>query len=120
MAATLTVRGALDHPFDLLDVSGRLHAKGLDLADLYHLTGVALPTTPPYDLGAGFSRHGARYDLRQIVGHNSRNDFAGGREEGLFRLEFLLGVVPEDDALPFLLEQAVQAGGDLVCVHNTS
>ena len=46
----ITAKGEVPKPFDL----GRFHmdttARGPDLADLFPITGVALPNTPPYNL----------------------------------------------------------------------
>ena len=74
---SVTVDAALAHPFDLRRASGRLHARGLDVADLYHLTGVALPITPPYDLAAGFARRDSYYALGNIAGRVGDSDLAG-------------------------------------------
>ena len=69
--------GTVAHPFDFAVVSGKLFMAGPDLADLYNLTGLALPSTPPYDLAAGFSRHGALYALRGIQGRVGASDLDG-------------------------------------------
>ncbi len=76
-AAKVSVAASLARPFDVENVSGRLHASGSDLADLYHLTGVALPNTPPYDLSTAFARVGAHYALRQMAGRVGESDLEG-------------------------------------------
>ncbi|HZZ36039.1 MAG TPA: AsmA family protein [Caulobacteraceae bacterium] len=76
-ATKITAVGAIPHPFDLGAFSAKVHASGADLADLYELTGLAFPTTPPYDLAAGFGRVGAHYSLRRIHGRVGVSDLSG-------------------------------------------
>ncbi|MGI9170759.1 MAG: AsmA family protein [Caulobacteraceae bacterium] len=76
-ATKVAASGALAHPFDLNRVAGRLKVSGPDFAGLKALTGVALPSTPPYDLSAGFARVGVRYAFRGIAGRVGDSDLAG-------------------------------------------
>ena len=73
----LTVSGAVTHPFNLAGISGRFSVQGEDLADLYRLTSIALPNSPPYDLKAGFARNGKYYALRHMVGRVGQSDLTG-------------------------------------------
>jgi len=63
-ATHIALAGAIAHPFDLGRLSGRLRLSGPDLGDLYQLTGLAMPATPPYDLSGGFGRSGSSYASR--------------------------------------------------------
>ncbi|MEO8811699.1 MAG: AsmA family protein [Caulobacteraceae bacterium] len=74
---SLAMVGALPHPFDLAQVSGRLHIVGPDASSLYHLTGLALPSTPPYDIAGGFARVQANYAFHKIHGRIGDSDIAG-------------------------------------------
>ncbi len=76
-ATHIAAVGIIAHPFDLGVLSGRLTLRGSDLADLNHLSGVALPPSPPYDLSAGFARVGAQYALRHLAGRLGDSDLAG-------------------------------------------
>lgn len=69
--------GQLRRPFDLSGYSTRLHASGRDLADLYYLTGLALPNTPPYDLHGRLEHSAKRYDFTQLGGRIGASDLAG-------------------------------------------
>lgn len=69
--------GRIDHPFDFGALSGHLTLEGPDLADVYQVTGIALPNTPPYDLSAGFARRGFVFALRKIHGTVGRSDLSG-------------------------------------------
>jgi hypothetical protein len=73
----ITADGQITHPFDFGDMNGRVHAVGPDFGQLYALTGLSLPTTPPYDLAATFRRDGQRYDFRRLRGRVGDSDLAG-------------------------------------------
>lgn len=73
----VTLVGHILHPFDLGILSGTFSARGSDLSDLYRLTGVALPSTPPYDLTAGFGRDKAIFTLRGLHGRMGDSDLEG-------------------------------------------
>ncbi|MGH7016422.1 MAG: AsmA family protein [Caulobacteraceae bacterium] len=71
------IQGRFEHPFNFGALRGRVHIKGPDLADFYPLTGLVLPTTPPYDLSSSFSRRGNFYALDHIVGRVGDSDLEG-------------------------------------------
>jgi uncharacterized protein involved in outer membrane biogenesis len=73
----LELDGRIDHPFNFAALSGRLDLSGPDLADLYAITGLALPNTPPYALSAGFARRGRVYALQRISGRVGESDLSG-------------------------------------------
>ena len=73
----IAARGDLAHPFHFDQVAGTARMRGPDLADLFTLTRVALPSTPPYDLAAGFARRGNRIALRRIQGRMGQSDLEG-------------------------------------------
>lgn len=76
-ATHISARGTLPRPFDLavFQASGRV--TGDDLADLYDLTGVATPNSPPYDVTAQLSRRGEIDDVSAIRGRFGSSDIAG-------------------------------------------
>ncbi|HLZ83710.1 MAG TPA: AsmA family protein [Caulobacteraceae bacterium] len=73
----VNLTGRIDHPFDFAALSGRFSVAGPDLADLYRITGLALPNTPPYSLAAGFARRGSVYALQSIRGRVGQSDLEG-------------------------------------------
>ncbi len=78
MGAThVEARGELHRPFDLAAYSTRLHLSGPDLADLYYLTGLALPNTPTYDLQGELKHGGKDYNLSRVAGRIGASDIAG-------------------------------------------
>ena len=73
----ITARGAIPKPFDL----GRFHmnttARGPDLAELFPLTGVALPNTPPYSLRGRLSRNDLVWRMDDLGGRVGDSDLSG-------------------------------------------
>jgi uncharacterized protein involved in outer membrane biogenesis len=69
--------GEVIKPFDLGQLQLRVFARGPDLAQLYYLTHLALPNSPPYQLQAQISRDGQRFKVRDIKGVLGRSDISG-------------------------------------------
>jgi uncharacterized protein involved in outer membrane biogenesis len=76
-ATRLRLVGRIEHPFDFGALSGRFFLQGPDLANLYGITGVVLPNTPPYSLSAGFARRQSIYALRHLNGRVGGSDLEG-------------------------------------------
>jgi uncharacterized protein involved in outer membrane biogenesis len=73
----ITVVGHLAKPFDTNGVVSDVHMSGRDLADLYYLTGLALPNTPNYDIKGVLSHKGREYDFNKAVGRVGDSDLEG-------------------------------------------
>ena len=76
-ATWINVRGRVERPFDLGQLRAGFAMSGPDLADLYGLTGVALPNTPPYRLSGQFARDGQLYAIRSFEGRVGDSDLHG-------------------------------------------
>ena len=72
-----TADAVIDRPFDLGHFGGKLTVTGQDLADLYGLTGLALPNTPPYRVNGDLRRNDARYDFDNFDGRIGDSDISG-------------------------------------------
>jgi uncharacterized protein involved in outer membrane biogenesis len=72
-----TADASIDRPFDLTRFGGRLTVSGPDLADVFRLTGLALPNTPPYEVSGRLRRNAARYDFDDFTGRIGDSDIAG-------------------------------------------
>ncbi|HSZ73636.1 MAG TPA: AsmA family protein, partial [Rhizomicrobium sp.] len=70
-------KGAITHPFNLGQISAAATFSGPNFADLYDLTGLALPGTPPYRVTAHITRYGRHYTLSGLQGRVGRTDLAG-------------------------------------------
>jgi len=84
-ATRLESEGRLRRPFDLGEFELQVRAAGSDLAELYYLTQLALPNTPPYRLQLRIERHGARVHLGDIKGNLGSSDVAGKLDLDLSR-----------------------------------
>lgn len=68
--------GKIDKPFDLGRATLDVTASGSDLADVYYLTQLALPNTPPYKLGVRIDRDESKVKVN-LQGTVGRSDLRG-------------------------------------------
>jgi uncharacterized protein involved in outer membrane biogenesis len=76
-ATHVTAQGVIPKPFDLGQLSINLTAQGPDLAELYDLTGVPFPNTPPYSLKGRLVRDEKVYRVDDLNGRLGDSDLAG-------------------------------------------
>ncbi len=65
------------HAFDLQDMTSKFHITGKDLADVYYLTGLALPNTPPYDVNGTVVRDKLKFSINDLQGRLGDSDIEG-------------------------------------------
>ena len=70
-------RVTITKPFDMGSVVADIDASGDDLADLYYLSGLALPNTAPYTVSTHVQRNGSRLDLTHFKGTLGNSDIHG-------------------------------------------
>ena len=73
----LTADGAIARPFDLGRFTADLSLSGADLADLYLITGLVLPNTPPYALSGALERDDQRWTFSGFSGEVGDSDLSG-------------------------------------------
>ena len=73
----IEARGTILRPFDFGVLDGVLTLEGEDLADLYELTGLALPNTPPYAASSALHRDGTTLVLKGFAGRIGKSDITG-------------------------------------------
>jgi len=73
----VTAQGAVPKPFDLAQFYMNVTSRGPDLSQLYGLTGVPLPNTPPYNLHGRLSRDVHLWKLENIGGRVGSSDLSG-------------------------------------------
>ncbi len=76
-ATHVLAHGVLPKPFDFGQVDTALRVSGSNFADLFYLTGLALPETPPYDLHGRLVRTGQVYRFSQVAGRVGESDVQG-------------------------------------------
>ncbi len=73
----LVANGSITRPFDLGQFRSTLSLQGQDLNDLYRLTGVTLPSTPPYRLTGALTRDDAVWTFNDFSGRVGSSDLSG-------------------------------------------
>jgi len=73
----LSARAGIAHPFDLAALQASFHVSGNDLADVYYLTGLALPNSPPYDVSGTLVRENLRFKVDDLHGKFGSSDISG-------------------------------------------
>jgi len=76
-ATHIVAQGAIRRPFDLGIFTAHGRISGDDMADLYDLSGLALPSSAPYDLSGDLSRDDDRADITHLTGRVGDTDLAG-------------------------------------------
>lgn len=71
------IDGSIDHPFHLDRFHATANFTGSNLGDLYLLTGIALPGTPPYRLKGSLTRDGDFYTFTDVSGSVGHSDLRG-------------------------------------------
>ena len=108
--------GSITHPFDFNYWSADLEGEGADLADLYQLTGLTLPNTPPYDLRGRIERNGDVYGMPRVAGRVGTSDLTGAwtarHRDGrlFFDGDFRTGTLTFDDLLAVLGAPPTRSG----------
>jgi len=69
--------GTVKKPFDLKRLALNVQANGGDLADLYYLTHLALPNTPPFELQARIERDVSKIKVSELAGRVGQSDLRG-------------------------------------------
>ena len=67
-------------PFDLRTLDLKFEVSGNDLADVFYLTGLALPNTPKYRLAATVHLSGTKFDIADLKGTLGTSDLSGSGE----------------------------------------
>ena len=73
----LDARTSFPKPFDMGQYTVKFEVSGNDLADVYYLTGLALPNTPPYRLSAGVEHRGTLFRMDNLKGKLGSSDIEG-------------------------------------------
>jgi len=73
----LSTHATIPHPFDLATLHATFHLAGNDLADMYYLTGLALPNTPAYAVSGTLVRDNLTFRVDDLEGTLGRSDVAG-------------------------------------------
>jgi len=78
----IVAEGTIRRPFNFNVFDANLRASGPDLADLYYLTGLTLPNTPPYRLTGRLTRELDRFGMPRVAGRIGDSDVRGSWTAG--------------------------------------
>jgi AsmA family protein len=73
----IDARGTAGNPFSIGSYRAAVTVAGHDLADLYSLTGLAMPNTPPYKFSAQVQGSRQRLQVRDLAGQIGQSDIRG-------------------------------------------
>jgi len=76
----VNARTSFPKPFDMAQYSVKFEVSGNDLADVFYLTGLALPNTPPYRLSADVEHRGTLFRMNDLKGKLGSSDLEGTME----------------------------------------
>ena len=77
VGSRLEAKGSVTRPFDLGHFTSILSLQGRDMADLYLLTGITTPNTPPYRLSGKLTRNDAVFTFNDFSGRVGSSDLSG-------------------------------------------
>jgi len=77
VGSRLVADGSVTRPFDLGHFTATLSLQGRDMADLYRLTGITTPNTPPYRLSGKLTRDESTFTFRDFTGRVGSSDLSG-------------------------------------------
>jgi len=117
--------GSIARPFDLGQFTAALSLRGRDLADIYLLTGITTPNTPPYRLEGRLTRDDARYTFSDVSGRVGSSDLSGDlvvdkvNDRRRVEADLHSRLLDIDDLLTVLgARPQVTAGGDTVATSG--
>ena len=117
-ATEVLVDGTFQDPVKMTGVDSTLKLKGNNLADLFYLTGIPLPPTPPYTLGGKLTKKEEVWAYNEFKGIVGGSDLSGdlsydtGGDRGFFKADLFsklldaadlggfIGLTPEKNATP--------------------
>ena len=116
----LVADGSITRPFDLGHFNATLKLQGRDLADIYLLTGITTPNTPPYQLAGKLTRDESKYTFADFSGRVGSSDLSGDvvvdRVDDRLRVDAELNsrLLDIDDLMAVLGAQPRVVSGDTV------
>ncbi len=79
-ATRVAAQGTIKKPFNFAVFDTSLSVQGNDMADLYFLTGLAFPNTPPYEVSGQLARRTFTYSYNGLNGRVGDSDLHGDVE----------------------------------------
>jgi len=102
------VNGTFKDPIKLTGVNASLHITGHNMADLFYLTAIPLPPTPPYTLEGQLTKTGGVWGYNHFKGSVGGSDLAGdlsydtSKEHGFLKANLVSNVLDSADLGGFI------------------
>jgi len=102
------MEGTISDPAKLSGMNAQLNLQGNNLADLFHLTQIPLPPTPPYKLSGRLEKQNEIWKFQQFKGKVGDSDLSGDlsydtkREPGFVKANLVSQLLQMDDLAGFI------------------
>jgi len=102
------MEGTISDPAKLSGMNAQLNLQGNNLADLFHLTQIPLPPTPPYKLSGRLEKQNEIWKFQQFKGKVGDSDLSGDlsydtkREPGFVKANLVSQLLQMDDLSGFI------------------
>jgi AsmA family protein len=102
------VKGTFKDPIQLTGINATLHIVGHNMADLFYLTAIPLPPTPPYILDGQLLKMSEVWEYKSFKGKVGGSDLSGnlsydtGKERGFLKADLVSAVMDSRDLGGFI------------------
>lgn len=103
-----SINGTFEDPVKLTGIDATLLVSGDNMADLFYLTAIPLPPTPPYDIEGQLTKEGGVWSYNNFNGKVGGSDLSGSLsydtsgERGFLRADLLSNVLNSEDLGGFI------------------
>jgi uncharacterized protein involved in outer membrane biogenesis len=104
----VNVEGTFADPVQMIGVNAQLNVRGDNLADLFYLTGIPLPPTPPYQLMGHLQNQKGIWEFHNFQGRVGDSDLSGeltydtSQQRGLVKAELVSQLLDMKDLAGFI------------------
>ncbi|HEY8157627.1 MAG TPA: AsmA family protein [Methylobacter sp.] len=102
------MKGTISDPAKLAGLNAQLNLQGNNLADLFHLTQIPLPPTPPYKISGHLEKKHDIWEFQKFKGKVGDSDLSGDlfydtkREPGFVKANLVSELLQMDDLAGFI------------------
>lgn len=107
-ATKVSLSGAFKDPIKLTGIDASLNISGNNMADLFYLTAIPLPPTPPYKLAGRLTKNGGVWGYESFKGEVGKSDLAGNlsydtsKERGFLKANLVSNLLDSEDLGGFI------------------
>ncbi|MGZ5009971.1 MAG: AsmA family protein [Methylobacter sp.] len=107
-STSIDIEGTISDPAKLSGMNAQLNLQGNNLADLFYLTQIPLPPTPPYKLSGHLQKQNEIWKFQQFKGKVGDSDLSGDlsydtkREPGFVKANLVSQLLQMDDLAGFI------------------